>query len=170
MSMMLCIIIVKVKKTKSASIKVKPPPPPAAFKVGDRVRIFKKKKTFEKGFTANWTEEVFIVSEVKLTKPIAYKIKDLKGEEIYHQELQKTRQEIYRIEKVLKKRSTQKGTKEVYVKWKGYNNDFNSWIPESGSHSHDNNSLLPCNIRGIIIGKSNCGKTTLLLNLLLHPK
>ena len=58
------------------------PPPPAAFKVGDRVRIFKKKRTFEKGFTPNWTEALFIVSEVRLTKSITYKIKDLKGEEI----------------------------------------------------------------------------------------
>ena len=33
----------------------------------------------------------------------------------------------------------------------------------------DNNPLLPSNIRGMIIGKSNCGKTTLLLNLLLQP-
>ena len=123
----------KVEKIKSASIKTKPP----TFKVGDRVRIFKKKKTFEKGFTSNWTEELFIVSDVRATKPITYKIKDLKGEDIkgtfYRQELQKTKQEINRIEKVLKKR-TQKGTKEVYVKWKGYNNDFNSWIPESDIH------------------------------------
>ena len=110
----------------------------AAFKVGDRVRIIKKKRTFEKGFTPNWTEELFIVSEVRATKPITYKIKDLKGEEIkgtfYQQELQKTRQEIYRIEKVLKKRRTRNGTREVYVKWKGLNCDFNSWIPESDIH------------------------------------
>ena len=32
-----------------------------------------------------------------------------------------------------------------------------------------NSPLLPSNIRGLIIGKSNCGKTTLLLNLLLQP-
>ena len=106
----------------------------STFKVGDRVRIFKKKKTFEKGFTPNWTEELFIVSAVRPTKPVTYKIKDLKGEDIkgsfYQQELQKTKQEVYRIEKVLKKR-TRNGTKEVYVKWKGYGNDFNSWIPES---------------------------------------
>ena len=42
-------------------------------------------------------------SDVRATKPITYKIKDLKGEDIkgtfYDQELQKTKQEIYRIEK-----------------------------------------------------------------------
>ena len=77
---------------------------------------------------------MFIVSEVRATKPTTYKITDLKGEEIdgtfYQQELQKTKQEIYRIEKVLKKR-TRNGTREVYVEWKGYNNDFNTWVLES---------------------------------------
>ena len=102
------------------------------FNVGDRVRIVKKKKTFEKGFTPNWTEELFTVSEVKPTKPVTYSLKDTKGEEIkgsfYEAELQKTKQEIYRIEKVLRKR-TRNGIKEVYVKWRGYSSDFNSWIP-----------------------------------------
>ena len=41
----------------------------------------------------------------------------------YEKELQKTSQEKFRIEKVLKR----KGDK-LYVKWKGYNNSFNSWI------------------------------------------
>ena len=39
----------------------------------------------------------------------------------------------------------------------------------TGKISRNNNPLLPENIRGLIIGKSNCGKTTLLLNLLLQP-
>ena len=44
--------------------------------------------------------------------------------------LQKTKQEIYRIEKVLKKRTrSDDDVKEIYVKLRGYNNDFNSWIP-----------------------------------------
>ena len=74
----------------------------------DRVRIIKKKDTFEKGFTSNWTEEIFMIDEVQCTQPVTYKLKDLKGEEIkgsfYEQELQKTKQEIYRIEKVIRKR------------------------------------------------------------------
>ena len=44
-----------------------------------------------------------------------------------------SKQEVYRIDKVLKK-STRSGEKEVYVKWKGYSNDFNSWIPERDIH------------------------------------
>ena len=57
----------------------------------------------------------------------AYIINDLNGEEIigtfYEKELQKTNQKEFRIEKVLKK----KGDK-LYVKWKGYDNSYNSWI------------------------------------------
>ena len=94
------------------------------FKIGDRVRILKKKKTFEKSFTPNWTEELFIVSGVRLTKPVTYNVKDLKGETtkgaLYQQELQKANQEVYRIDKVLRKRKrNDDGTKEAFVKWKG---------------------------------------------------
>ena len=52
------------------------------FSVGDKVRISKKKKTFEKGYTTRWTEEVFTIVEVKHTSPVTYKIADLNGEEI----------------------------------------------------------------------------------------
>ena len=43
------------------------------FKTGDKVRILKKKGLFEKGFTTNWTEEVFTVS--KIQKPTQLLIK-----------------------------------------------------------------------------------------------
>lgn len=97
------------------------------------MRIVKKKKTFEKGYTTNWTEEIFTISKVQPTIPYTYKIIDAKGEEIkgsfYTEELQKTTQQKFRIEKVLKKRK-KNGRKEIYVKWKGYNSSFNQWIPE----------------------------------------
>ena len=97
------------------------------FKVGDYVRISKYKKLFAKGYTPNWSEEVFIVSKIKNTVPWTYVINDLNGEEItwtfYEKELQKTNQKEFRIEEVIKR----KGDK-LYVKWKGYNNWFNSWI------------------------------------------
>ena len=112
-------------------IEVKP-----KFKIGDCVLILKKKKTFVKGFMPNWTEELYIVNGVRLTKPVTYNIKDLKGDTIkgafYWKELQKASQEVYRINKVLRKRKRKgDGMKEALVKWKGYSNDFNSWIPES---------------------------------------
>ena len=52
------------------------------FSIGDKVRISKKKKTFEKGYTTRWTEEIFTIVEVKPTSPVMYKIADLNGEEI----------------------------------------------------------------------------------------
>ena len=68
------------------------------FSVGDKVRISKKKKTLEKGYTTRWTEEIFTIVEVKRTSPITYKITDLNGEEIkgtfYEPELQKTKSNL----------------------------------------------------------------------------
>ena len=97
------------------------------FSVGDKVRISKKKKTFEKGYTTRWTEKIFTIVEVKRTSPVTYKIADLNGEEIqgtfYEPELQKTSQETFRIEKVIKR-----GKKKSLVKWKGYTDAFNSWV------------------------------------------
>ena len=97
------------------------------FKVGDHVRISKYKNIFAKGYTPNWSEEVFVVSKIKNTVPWTYVINDLNGEEIigtfYEKELQKTNQKEFRIEKVIKR----KGDK-LYVKWKGCNNSFNIWV------------------------------------------
>ena len=97
------------------------------FQVGDYVRISKYKNIFAKGYTPNWSEEVFVIKEVKNIVPWTYVINGLNGEEIigrfYEKELQKTNQEKFRIEKLIKK----KGDK-LYVKWKGYDDSFNSWI------------------------------------------
>ena len=82
---------------------------------------------FDKGYTQRWTEEVFKISKIQLTIPVTYKITDYNWEEIqgsfYEQELQKTSQDIFRIEKVLK----WQGDKSL-VKWMGYPKSFNSWI------------------------------------------
>ena len=100
------------------------------FEVGDRVGISKYKNIFAKGDMLNWSEEVFVIKKVKNTVPWTYVINDLKGEEIigtfYEKELQKTNQEEFRIEKVIKRKGN-----EIYVKWKGYNNSFNSWIDKA---------------------------------------
>ena len=97
------------------------------FKVGDRVRISKYKNIFAKGYTPNWSEEVFVIKKVKNTVPWTYVINDLNGEEImgtfYEKELQKTNQEESRIEKVIKR-----DYDKMYAKWKGDDNSFNSWI------------------------------------------
>ena len=97
------------------------------FKIGDNVRISKHKNIFAKGYAPNWNEELFVVNKIQNTVPWTYLFNDLIGEEIkgsfYEKELQKANQKEFRIEKVIKK----KGNK-LYVKWKGYDNSFNSWI------------------------------------------
>ena len=97
------------------------------FRDGDHVRILKYKKIFAKGYMPNWSEEVFVISKIKNTVPWTYVINDLNGDEIigtfYEKELQKTNQKEFRTEKVLKKK-----VDELYVKWKGYDKSFNSWI------------------------------------------
>ena len=100
------------------------------FKVGDHVRISKYKNIFAEGYMPNCSEEVFVIKKVKNTVSCTYVINDLNGEEItgtfYEKELQKTNQEKFRIEKVIRR----KGDK-LYIKWKGYDNSFNSWIEKA---------------------------------------
>ena len=73
------------------------------FKVGDDVRISKYKSIFAKGYTPNWSEEAFVIKEVKNTVPWSYVISDLNGEEItgtfYEKELQKTNQEEFKLKR-----------------------------------------------------------------------
>ena len=89
------------------------------FKAGDHVRISKFKNVFAKGYTLNWSEEIFIVKKIKNAVPWTYIINDLNGEEIVGSSYEKE------FQKVIKR----KGNK-LYVKWKRYNNSFNSWIDE----------------------------------------
>ena len=101
------------------------------FKIGDKVRISKyKRKVFDKGYTPNWTEEVFTVDKIQYTNPITYKLKDLRGEDIqgsfYEPELLKAEQEIFRIDKVIRRDHKKK---QALVSWRGYSDDFNTWIP-----------------------------------------
>ena len=83
---------------------------------GDNVRIRKKKKTFYKGYSQRWTEDSFTISKIPLTILVIYKKTNCNGEEIQgsfcERELQKTSQDVFRIEKVLKRR----GDKSL-VKW-----------------------------------------------------
>ena len=101
------------------------------FKVGDKVRISKyKRKVFDKGYTPNWSEEVFTVDKIQYTNPITYKLIDLNDEEIkgsfYEPELLRTKQDVFRIDKVIRRDYKKK---QALVKWKGYSDEFNSWIP-----------------------------------------
>ena len=103
------------------------------FKVGDNVRLRRyKRKVFDKGYTPNWSEEIFLVDKIQSTNPITYRLKDLNNEEIqgsfYEPELLKAKQDVFRIEKVIRRDYKKK---QALVKWLGYSNDSNSWIPLS---------------------------------------
>ena len=95
-------------------------------KVGNHVRISKYKNIFAKGYTQNWLEDVFVVSKIKDKVPWTYVINNLNGQQIteifYEKEVQKTNKKN-RIEKVLKTKSD-----KLYMKWKEYDDSFNSWI------------------------------------------
>ena len=97
------------------------------FKFGDYVIISKYKNIFAKGYTLNWSEEVIVITKIKNTVWWTYVINDPSGKEVigwfYEKELQKANQKEFRTEKVIRR----KGDK-LYVKWKGYDNSFNSWI------------------------------------------
>lgn len=76
--------------------------------VGDFVRISKFKSIFEKGYTPNWSTELFKITKIKKTHPVTYEIKDFRNQPIlgsfYRYELQKTKYpDTFLIEKVLKK-------------------------------------------------------------------
>lgn len=101
------------------------------FKVGEKVRISKYKNIFEKGYTPNWTTEIFTINQVVNTNPVTYKLNDYEDQPIaggfYEEELHKVKYpDIYLVEKVLKKRGT-----NLFVKWLGFNSSHNSWIKKS---------------------------------------
>lgn len=101
------------------------------FKVGDYVRISKYKHNFEKGYTPNWSTELFTIKKINKTIPVTYHIEDQRKKIIlgafYEQELQKSNySDVYLIEKVLKRRG-----RKLFVKWLGLNDEENSWIDKA---------------------------------------
>ena len=70
-----------------------------------------------------------MINKVLSTKPVTYGIVDLMGEPIkgsfYEQELQKAKQQTFRIEKVIRRDNKKK---MALVKWSGYPDKFNSWV------------------------------------------
>lgn len=101
------------------------------FNVGDSVRLSKYKHVFEKGYTPNWTTEVFKIRKVQYTNPITYLLEDLEENEIegtvYVEELQLAKfPDVYLVEKIVRR----KGDK-VFVKWLGFDDEFNQWIDKT---------------------------------------
>ena len=107
----------------------------AKFKVGDYVRLSDRRAVFDKSYTPNWSTAIFQIRKVQYnTDPITYLIKDSYYDEeqeilgsVYAEELQHVKYpDEYLVEKVLRKRNGQ-----VFVKWLGFGDEHNSWIPES---------------------------------------
>ena len=103
------------------------------FKIGDKVRISLLKNTFEKGYTSNWSEQIYIIDDIKSSNVHYYYLKDLNGKKLdgtfYQEELLKTNindNDFYVIEKIIKK----VGNKYL-VKWRGYDYTFNSYVNEN---------------------------------------
>ena len=101
------------------------------FAIGDRVRVSLLKNTFEKCYRSNWSEEIFIIDNIKNSNVNYYFLKDLQGEKIdgmlYEQELLKTKQnDLYIIEKI-----SSKDKDRYLVKWKNYSDKFNSYVNQN---------------------------------------
>lgn len=106
----------------------------AKFKSGDLVRISKYKHIFSKGYTPNWTTEIFKIKTVQQTNPITYLLIDHEGNDIkgtvYAEELQSVKHpDLYLVEKIIRKKG-----RKVYVKWLGFDSQHNSWVDEKDVH------------------------------------
>lgn len=98
------------------------------FKTGDFVRISKHKSLFEKGYTPNWSTEIFKIRKIQQTQPVTYLLEDLNSNPIhgtfYKFELQKSEcPNIYLVEEVLRKKKD-----KLFVKWLGFDSSHNSFI------------------------------------------
>ena len=104
------------------------------FELCNHLRISKNENIFAKGYTPNWSEQVFVTKKVKNTVLWTYVISDFNCEKItgtfYEKELQKTNQKEFIVEKVIKRKDN-----KLYVEWKRTNNYFNSWIDKKGNSS-----------------------------------
>ena len=82
------------------------------YEKGDKVRISKYTRHFEKGYTPNWTEEIFTIDKKNMTNPVTYQIRDLNNEKnlgsFYTRELSPSKQNTFRIEKVIKSKKTKR--------------------------------------------------------------
>ena len=109
------------------------------FKIGDLVRIsLKRRNLFDKpSNNIKWSQELSKIHSINKSNLITYKIKDLNGKIIkdifYERELQKTKNisQVYIIEKIIRRNKD-----KYFVKWRGYSNDFNSWIDKDGIIKH----------------------------------
>jgi len=104
--------------------------------VGSFVRIAKQKGKFSRSYDEQTMQEIFKIKHIDIKKPIPlYHLTDYDGKEdivggFYEFELTPVETNVFRIEKVLKKR-TFRGKRQIFVKWKGFGEKYNSWIDET---------------------------------------
>ena len=108
------------------------------FRISLKRISLKRRDVFDKpSGNIKWSEELFKIHSINKSNVITYKIKDLNDEIIkgifYEKELQKTKNtsEVYVIEKIIRKNKN-----KYFVKWRGYSNDFNSWIDKDDIIKH----------------------------------
>lgn len=98
------------------------------YKINDKVRISKYKHIFSKGYTPNWTTEIFTISKIFQTNPVTYQLKDASENIIrgcfYEQEIKLTNfPDTFLIERIIKKNKN-----KMFVKWLGLGSEFNSYV------------------------------------------
>ena len=109
---------------------------PITFKIGDTVRISKLKNKFSRGYNEQFQQEIFKIKSIKINKKIpmyileTYNLSETIKGAFYSFELVKVNGDVFRIEKVIKKRKVE-GVEQLFVKWKGFNETYNSWIDAS---------------------------------------
>lgn len=103
------------------------------LRVGNQVRLNGKLCPFKKGYLPRWTEEIFVVSEVRAGPVATYKLNGydrtpLKGN-FYQQDVHKVTvpdNTQFRVEKIVQRKGQQ-----VKVRWQRWPAKYNSWIPKS---------------------------------------
>ena len=109
---------------------------------GEMVRVSRVKGDFEKGYVPNWTEQHYRVEGAEGRDRRVYKLQNIRGEPIdgsyYQEEIQPIKENEYQIEKILKRRTNPNGKKDVLVKWKGWSERFNTWVP-----THEDGRPIP---------------------------
>jgi len=105
------------------------------YRIGDTVRISRRKLLFAKGYTDNSTRELFKITSRLPTVLPTYVLEDLSGESIkgkfYEPEIQRvthSRDTHFVIDKILKTCRGADGKVRYYVSWVGYPSKFNSWV------------------------------------------
>jgi hypothetical protein len=107
------------------------------FKIGDTVRIYLEKKPFGRSYHQKFSLELFKIVDILHRMPIiTYTLQSLNNNDIivggfYANELQLVSGDTYRVEKIIGRPRMRNGVRQVLVKWQGFDEQHNSWIPEA---------------------------------------